>query len=81
MKIGAHLLIGKGLNHVFETAERLGCDCFQVFLHNPRGWNRSFRERSEIFSFRKAAKKSMISPVVIHMQYLLNLATSGKEIG
>ena len=80
MKIGAHLLLGKGLNHVFETAEKLGCNCFQVFLHNPRGWNRSFRQRSEIFSFRKAAEKSMISPVVIHMPYLLNLATSGKEI-
>ncbi len=76
MKIGAHILIGGGLEKALETSELLGCDCFQIFLQNPRSWKRRRRPASEMSSFRKGIMERGISPLAIHMPYLLNLSSS-----
>jgi len=80
MKIGAHLLTGKGLSRTLEEARSLGCGCMQVFLHNPRGWQRKKREAGELAYFKKEAGRMGISPVAIHMPYLVNLATPDRDI-
>ncbi|HNS32226.1 MAG TPA: deoxyribonuclease IV [bacterium] len=80
MKTGAHLLIGKGLVSTLDAAVSLHCDCIQLFLHNPRGWQRKPRHDSELDSFREAAAEKKISPVAIHMPYLVNLATDDRDV-
>ncbi len=80
MRIGAHIWIGEGLEKTVDTAEMLGCGCFQMFLQNPRSWNRRKRPDEEIAAFRKSIKKSNIKPVVVHMPYILNLASPDSKI-
>lgn len=80
MKIGAHIWVGKGLVKTVETAQMLGCGCFQIFLQNPRSWTRRKRPRDEVLGFIKAVKNSSISPVVVHMPYLLNLPSPDKRV-
>ncbi len=80
MRIGAHIWIGEGLEKAVDTAETLGCGCFQMFLQNPRSWNRRKRPDEEITAFRKSIKKSNIKPVVVHMPYILNLASPDRKI-
>ena len=37
--IGTHVLVGKGLvAGALADADALGCETFQVFVGNPRGW-------------------------------------------
>lgn len=80
MKVGAHIWIGEGLVSVVETANLLGCDCFQIFLQNPRSWKRKKRDSDEVMKFVENVKKYKLSPLVIHMPYILNLASPDREI-
>jgi len=80
VKLGAHIWIGEGLLKTIEVAEYLGCDCFQIFLHNPRSWEIKKRNRDEIIEFRKVLKEKGIEMVVVHMPYILNLSSPDKEI-
>ncbi len=80
MKIGAHIWIGKRTEKAGETAINLGCECMQIFLHNPRSWKISQRDDDEMAEFAEFLKEKDIQPLAIHMPYLLNLASSDKEI-
>ncbi|MCM8816979.1 MAG: deoxyribonuclease IV [Candidatus Omnitrophica bacterium] len=80
MKIGAHIWIGAGLKKAAEMAVNLGCECIQIFLHNPRSWKIFPRSNYEMANFAKFLKKKDIQPLAIHMPYLVNLASSDKEI-
>ncbi|MCM8829943.1 MAG: deoxyribonuclease IV [Candidatus Omnitrophica bacterium] len=80
MLIGAHIWINKGLASAVETANLLGCNCFQIFLQNPRSWKRKKRDNNEVMKFREKVKSYKISPVVIHMPYILNLSSPEKGI-
>ena len=80
MKIGAHIWIGKGLVKAVDDAISLGCDCFQIFLQNPRSWKRTKRSDDEVMNFISKVKENKLSPVVVHMPYILNLASPEKKI-
>jgi deoxyribonuclease IV len=80
MKIGSHILIGGGLEKSIEVAEMLGCNCFQFFLQNPRSWERRKRLDAELSNFRIKREKSNLSPLVVHMPYLMNLASTERKI-
>ena len=54
----------------------MGCDCFQIFARNPRGWFARPLERDEIREFRTARDKAALWPLAIHSVYLINLAAS-----
>ncbi|MCM8819051.1 MAG: deoxyribonuclease IV [Candidatus Omnitrophica bacterium] len=78
MKVGAHLWIGEGFLKVIEYSDYLKCDCFQIFLSNPRSWKRKKRSIEEIENFKKEIKNRKIAPVVVHMPYILNIAEDNK---
>lgn len=48
----------------------------QIFSRNPRQWRKSSVTDDEARLFRQAAKRHKIDPVVIHIPYTLNLASS-----
>lgn len=80
MKLGLHLSIKESIARVIPRAVEKGCNTFQMFSRNPRGWHSKELERSRIDDFRRRLKESEIWPVFIHTPYLLNLASPKKDV-
>jgi len=79
-RIGVHVSIAGGIDKGLERAKELGCSTVQMFSHNPRGWVLGTRGPEEIAQFRALMKAYDISPVFIHTSYLINLASSRKDL-
>jgi deoxyribonuclease-4 len=79
-RIGLHLPIAGGLQQALLKARALGCDAVQIFSRNPRGWMARPLADEEIERFRAVRAETGISPVVIHCNYLVNLAAANPEI-
>jgi deoxyribonuclease-4 len=75
VKLGFHLSISKGFEHAFMEVKRLGCECVQIFVKNPRSWNKKSWSEEEIYLFNERFSKI---PVFSHLSYLPNLAM-GRE--
>lgn len=73
-RIGFHAPITGGLESALSVAKDTGCDTVQIFSRNPRGWLAKPLSQESIDLFRKARRLSKISPVLIHCNYLVNLA-------
>src|ERR1043166_3203215 len=79
-RIGFHAPIKHGLHHALIIAKETGCDAVQLFSRNPRGWLAKPLTRESIDLFRKTHKQTKISPVLIHANYLINLAAADEII-
>src|SRR3989449_7206717 len=79
-KIGFHAPITGGLHSALLKSKELGCDTVQIFSRNPRGWMAKKLSIEDIRRFKAARRKTRISPVVIHANYLINLAAANLEI-
>jgi deoxyribonuclease-4 len=75
-KIGFHAPIAGGLQNALLKSNELGCETVQIFSRNPRGWKARSLAREEIETFQAVRKKTKISPLVIHANYLVNLAAA-----
>lgn len=80
MKTGVHCSVRKGFVGALQEAESLGCQTFQMFTQNPRGWMRRVYTDEEFTAFRRAREKSSLSPVIVHSPYLPNLCTSNADL-
>ncbi|MDO8535917.1 MAG: deoxyribonuclease IV [Candidatus Omnitrophota bacterium] len=74
-RIGVHVSISGKIWESLERAKALGCNTMQIFSRNPRGWQASEFEASDIENFRRLKKEYDIAPVAIHIPYIINLAT------
>ena len=79
-RIGLHLPIAGGLQNALLKAQQLGCGTVQLFSRNPRGWMARPLTDEEVERFRSVRAETGISPVVIHCNYLVNLAAANPEI-
>ena len=73
--VGTHVLVGKGLvDGAVANADLVGCETFQIFVGNPRGWALSAGKPAEDARFRDlmAARGTR---VFIHSPYLVNLGS------
>ena len=52
----------------------------QIFSRNPRGWQSSKLADTDIKEFKRLKAKYDISPVVVHIPYLINLATPDEDL-
>src|SRR5438552_7315439 len=75
-RIGAHLPIKGGLHEALLLGAELGCGAIQLFSRNPRGWMAKPLTREAIDLFRQTRKRTKILPVLIHANYLINLAAA-----
>jgi deoxyribonuclease IV len=73
-RIGFHAPITGGLQSGLIVAKDTGCDTVQIFSRNPRGWLAKPLTKESIVLFRKTRRQTGISPVLIHCNYLVNLA-------
>jgi len=79
-KIGFHAPIKDGLHESLIIARETGCDAVQIFSRNPRGWMAKPLTKEAVALFRKTRKETKLSPVLIHTNYLINLAAADQEI-
>jgi deoxyribonuclease-4 len=79
-RIGLHLPIAGGLQNALLKARALSCDTVQIFSRNPRGWAARPLTDEEVERFRAARAETSISPVVIHCNYLVNLAAADPDV-
>jgi deoxyribonuclease-4 len=73
--IGTHVLVGKGLvDGAVAQADLLGCETFQVFVGNPRGWALTEGKPAEDARFRDLMAERG-TRTFIHAPYLVNLGS------
>ena len=73
-RIGFHAPIKGGVHNALLVAKDTGCDTVQLFSRNPRGWMAKPLTREDVALFRKTRRQTKLSPVLIHCNYLVNLA-------
>jgi deoxyribonuclease-4 len=74
LRVGVHTSIAGALENAAHRAKKLGCDTFQMFSANPRGWNTLEPTAEDYERFRAARARHGLAPVVVHDNYLINLA-------
>lgn len=79
-RIGFHAPIKSGLHNSLRIAKQTGCDAVQLFSRNPRGWMAKPLTKESIDLFRKTHRQTRLSPVLIHTNYLINLAAADEVI-
>ena len=79
-RIGFHAPIKGGLHESLIVARDTGCDAVQIFSRNPRGWMAKPLTKESIDLFRQTRKQTKLSPVLIHTNYLINLAAADETI-
>jgi deoxyribonuclease-4 len=79
VKVGVHVSIAGSLDLAVDRARDAGCDVFQIFSRNPRGWGYKPLADEDADLFRAKVKTTGIIPVD-HMPYLPNLASPKPEI-
>lgn len=78
--IGAHLSIEGGFHRAIERGEEIGATAIQIFTKSNRQWRARAIHDDEIFMFKETWKRSSITSVTAHASYLLNLASSDKDL-
>ena len=79
VKVGVHVSIAGSLDLAVDRAQDAGCDVFQIFSRNPRGWAFSPLAKNIADEFRAKVKTTGLLPVD-HMPYLPNLATPKEDM-
>ncbi len=73
-RIGIHTSTAGGVETAAERAYRLGCSTFQVFSSSPRQWKPYALAPSQCEVMNTLRAKYDLKPLVIHTNYLVNLA-------
>ena len=80
VRVGLHVSISGTIDQAVDRALELGCDTFQMFTRNPRGWKYKKLKAEEVKEFRRKLESSALTPAVAHMPYLPNLSSPKKVI-
>lgn len=80
MRAGLHTSISGSLEGSALEAARLGANTFQIFSSSPRQWKASVPSAPAIALLHKAREKHDLYPLVIHDNYLINLASAQEDI-
>ena len=76
MRIGIHTSIAKSLEGAALKAAEIGANTFQIFSASPRQWKASAPSAASIALLNRARDKHDLTPLVIHDNYLINLAAA-----
>ncbi len=78
--VGVHVSIAGSIDKAVDRAQEKGCDTFQIFSRNPRGWKIKPLSETETTRFIEKIEHSEIFPPIDHMPYLPNLAAPTDEV-
>ncbi len=79
LRIGIHTSIAGSYVNALDSARKLGCNALQIFSASPRMWARGGSARipdNDATAFRARRTELALGPLVIHANYLINLAAS-----
>jgi deoxyribonuclease-4 len=74
LRIGIHTSIQGALEKSAFRAAELGANTFQIFSASPRMWKAKPQPPERIVRLREARERFDLTPLVIHDNYLINLA-------
>jgi deoxyribonuclease-4 len=80
MRFGFHVSIAGGFKNVVRRAAERKCETVQLFTRNPRGWQYRSLDSEDIKIFKKDVISHDISPVFVHVPYLINLASPQRTL-
>jgi deoxyribonuclease IV len=80
MLIGAHVSNAGGLDKAVARGVERGCRAIQIFNQSPRMWRPTAYAEDDFAAFRQAIANSPIDAVLIHAVYLLNCATTDRQM-
>jgi deoxyribonuclease-4 len=80
VRLGIHTSIARSFEDAALTAHVLGADTFQIFSSSPRMWRAAVPEPGAASSLRAACRRFGLTPLVIHTNYLINLASMDSVI-
>ena len=72
--------VAGGLPRAVERAVVHRCAALQIFAKNASQWRGRVLPRQEIREFRRRVAAAEIEPVVSHASYLINLATTDRQL-
>jgi deoxyribonuclease-4 len=75
MKLGIHVSVAGGLEQAPDRAHELGCNTFQIFISNPRGWRPTILSGQTATLFKEKCLEYNIEDPIAHSIYLINLAS------
>jgi deoxyribonuclease-4 len=82
MRIGIHTSIAGSYLNALESARKLGCNALQIFSASPRMWQGGSARIPEVDAqaFRARRDELRLGPLVIHANYLINLASEQRML-
>jgi deoxyribonuclease-4 len=80
LRIGIHTSIAGSLEKAALKAAALGANCFQIFSASPRTWRAGVPAPEQIRLLKLAREKYDLFPLVIHDNYLINLASCDEAL-
>src|SRR5881398_14242 len=78
LRIGIHTSIAGSYLNALESARKLGCNALQIFSASPRMWQGGSARIPDLdaSAFRARRQDLRLGPLVVHANYLINLAAS-----
>ena len=80
MRIGIHTSISGSLEKAALKASEFGANTFQIFSASPRMWRAGTPDPAQIRLMKLAREKHDLYPLVIHDNYLINLASCDETL-
>ena len=80
LKLGLHVSIQGTIDKAVDRAVERGCNTFQIFTGNPRGWRSKELSPEEVDAFTRKVKQHKIFPLFGHVPYLLNLPSPKEDV-
>ncbi len=80
MRLGLHTSIAKSLENAAIKAAEVGANTFQIFSASPRMWRASPPAPSAVKLLQRARERHDLTPLVIHDNYLINLASCSEPL-
>ncbi len=80
LRTGIHTSIAGGLENSALRAAQLGADTFQIFSASPRCWSFADVERQAARQLRATRERLDLRPLVVHDNYLINLASAAEAV-
>src|SRR5712692_11172524 len=79
IRVGIHTSIAGDIAKSLDSARKLGCNAVQIFSLSPRMWSRGSGSRiaeADAARFRARRAELQLGPLVVHDNYLINLASA-----
>ena len=80
LRLGIHTSTAGSLENAALHAAELGANTFQIFSASPRMWRARAPDPAQVKLLNAARRRFDLNPLVIHVSYLVTLASAGPVI-